>query len=428
MKKSVSDNKFSHFRSRAILIFLLAACFYLYEYVLQVSLNVMTDDLMRDFNITAAGLGFMAAFYFYSYTAFQIPAGLLFDKFGPRRIITVAILAVSAGAYFFSLTGSVELASIGRLLMGVGSAFSFIGILVLLTYWFEAKYFALLVGTAQMVSSVGAFIGGAPLAMVVEKIGWRHSILYLACAGGLLAGLMWLIIRDRPNNIIKKEQKNKDSEWAKLRIILSNPQSWYVALYAFMVWAPIAVFAEVWGTPYFVALYGMSTVDASFYISLIWLGVGIGCPFFGWFSDRIKSRCLPLQICSLLGLFGTMMTMLFDVPLAVNVVCLVLIGMAAAGQTVSFAIVKENNKLEHVGTASGFNNMATVAGGAIFHPIVGILLSVFWVGTMKDGIPIYQIHTYEKSLLIIPVCYLCALFLSRFVIKETHCQQQVFSK
>lgn len=68
----------------ASIICTLAAMFYMYEFILQVSPAVMTNELMRDLNLNAASLGTMAAFYYYSYTPMQLPAGLLYDRFGPR--------------------------------------------------------------------------------------------------------------------------------------------------------------------------------------------------------------------------------------------------------------------------------------------------------------------------------------------------------
>ena len=112
---------------KAIIIFLLAASFYLYEYALQVSPSVMSDAIMRDFSVGAVGLGTISAVYFYAYAPFQIPAGMLYDKYGPRSLITLAILVCVEGTFLFSSTDSVFSASLGRFLIGMGSAFSFRG-------------------------------------------------------------------------------------------------------------------------------------------------------------------------------------------------------------------------------------------------------------------------------------------------------------
>src|SRR5688572_26100765 len=113
----------------AVVICILASAFYMYEFALQVSLGVMTNELMQDLSLNAASLGLVSAFYYYAYTPMQIPAGFLHDRFGPRRVLTVAILTCALGAFFFSFSTGIFNASIGRFLMGIGSAFSFTGAL-----------------------------------------------------------------------------------------------------------------------------------------------------------------------------------------------------------------------------------------------------------------------------------------------------------
>ena len=65
----------------AAIICILASCFYMYEFILQVSPEVMTNQLINDFGLNAITLGTMASFYYYSYTPKQLPAGFLYDRF-----------------------------------------------------------------------------------------------------------------------------------------------------------------------------------------------------------------------------------------------------------------------------------------------------------------------------------------------------------
>src|SRR3990167_3377616 len=131
-------------RNNAYVVFLLSASFYLYEYILQVAPSVMADSMMETFHVSAAGFGIVSAFYFYAYAPMQLPAGVLFDRYGPRKLMTFALLLCSLGAFFFASTDSLFTAALGRFLIGVGSAFSFIGVLVLISRWFPPNQFALL--------------------------------------------------------------------------------------------------------------------------------------------------------------------------------------------------------------------------------------------------------------------------------------------
>lgn len=404
------------------IICILASLFYLYEFTLQVSPGVMTNELMRDLHLSAAGLGTMAAFYYYAYTPMQLPAGLLYDRFGPRRLITIAILICALGALFFSMTHGAALASLGRFLMGVGSAFSFIGVLLLVARWFPPQYFALITGIVQLMSSVGAIAGEAPLAAAISTWGWRSTIAWIAIAGIILACLVYLIVRDGPLELLQEHHATPHNEFKRLRAVGTNRETWLIALYTFSSWAPIVAFA-LWGVPFLVEAYGLSTSTASLACSMMWIGIGIGGPILGWWSDYIGKRCTPLTFCAVLGFIAIAFVIYFSqLPLFLVFALMLAFGVASSSISVSFAVVKDNNHPSQVGTAIGLNNMACVAGGALFQPLIGILLSWHAAGCVQNGVPVYTLVDYKIALAVVPLCYLISIFVSSFLLKETHCQ------
>ncbi|CAN5352984.1 MFS transporter [soil metagenome] len=409
-----------------IMVCSLAACFYLYEFILQVAPAVMTHELMRDLALDASGLGAMSAFYYYSYAPMQLPAGMLFDRFGPRRLITLAIMICVVGAFFFSMTHGVMLASAGRMFMGIGSAFSFIGALLLIARWFPPQYFALLAGIAQAMSSLGALVGEVPLAEAVARLGWRQSMFWLGIIGTLLAIFIWLFVKDHPPGYKAAKimpEVVESHEMQNLRQLLKNSQTWLIAIYSFCSWSAVVVFAALWGVPYLQALYGVSTAVASSAISMIWIGIGIGSPLLGWFSDKIGRRCLPLSLAAAIGLIVTLaLVTIPHIPLYLMYVLCFGIGLAASAQSLTFGVVKDLTPPKIIGTAIGFNNMAVVAGGAIFQPLVGWLLHLQWNGQFQAGTPVYHALSYQHALIILPICYLVGLIISQKLLRETYCR------
>src|SRR3990167_9745219 len=85
-------------RCMAYFIFLLSTAFYLYEFILQVAPGVMAAPMMQTFGVSATGFGMISAFYFYAYAPMQLPAGLLFDRYGPRKLMTLAIILCAFGS------------------------------------------------------------------------------------------------------------------------------------------------------------------------------------------------------------------------------------------------------------------------------------------------------------------------------------------
>lgn len=409
----------------ALVVFILAAGFYLYEFILQVSPAVMTQGMMRDFHVHAAGLGVIASAYFYSYAPMQIPAGMLYDRYGPRVLMTVAVVLCTLGCIFFGLTESRWFAALGRVFMGIGSAFSFIGTLVLASRWFPPKYYALLVGIAQALSSVGAILGEYPLAYSVAEVGWRDTMYILGAIGIVLAIAIFVVIRDYPPGVEPEDTSGVDAEleMTKLIHVCRNPQTWFLGLYTFFTWAPIAVFAGLWGVPFLANVYNLSDKIASLYVSVIWFGIGVGSVALGWWTDRIKSRIKPMQLSAFTGIICVSILIIMPkLPFVILMLILFGFGLAAGGQSLSFAVVKDNNYVDHLGTASGFNNMATVAGGACIQPLIGVFLVMMWNGDFVDSVPYYSIENYQIAFMLLPICYIFAWALSTFFIKETNCE------
>jgi MFS family permease len=407
---------------KAYIVFLLSASFYLYEYVLQVAPSVMADSMMKTFNVTAAGFGVVSAFYFYAYAPMQLPAGLLFDRYGPRKLMTFALVLCAMGSFFFASTDSLFTASLGRFLIGIGSAFSFIGVLVLVSRWFPAHQFAILAGVAQLMSSVGAMFGEIPLAGLINIVGWRNASFILALIGLILAAILWSVVRDYPHQPAQPMPKRPLSEeWRRLMDVCARKYTWITGAYACTIWTPIAVFAALWGVPYLQQKFQISIIEASGLCSMIWIGIGIGSPLLGWVSDRFNSRRLALGISSVFGLIATI-CLLYVPNLSIYTMYWVLfmLGMGAGGQTVSFAVVKDNNIPELVGTASGFNNLSVLIGGAIFQPLVGIFLQRFGDWITINGVNHYSVASYNRALLVMPICYLISLIIVLFILKESH--------
>ncbi len=410
----------------AIVMYTVTSLFLFYEMAIQVSPSIMTNQLMKAFSIDSAGLGVMAAFYFYSYTGMQIPAGLLFDRYGPRTLITWACVICVLGALFFGLTETAFWAAIGRFLMGVGSAFAFIGVLVVAARWFTEFYFAFLVGVAQLLAALGAVCGEVPLAHAVEGIGWRATMFWLVGIGSCLAVLCLFVLRDHPKHESKKVMPHETSFWRHIGQVVAQFQTWSIGLYAFTGWGPVTVFASLWGVPFLAVRYNIDTFKAALAMTMMWLGVAIASPLVGWLSNLMGRRKTILWIASLVGLVSSI-TLIYmpDVPYFAASVLLFLMGAASASHMLTFALVRDNNRPGVVATAVGFNNMAVVIGGAILQPLVGGILTSLWDNvSMKNGVPLNTLGDYQIALIVVPLLYLIGFFVVAFSIKETYCKSK----
>lgn len=410
---------------RSTVMYLIASLFLIYEMGVQVSPSVMTYQLMQDFHVNAAVLGVMVSAYFYSYTLMQIPAGILYDHFGPRTLLTIAAILCAVGTLFFAGTETVYWAAFGRFLIGIGSAFAFVGVLVVAARWFDGYYFAFLVGITQLLAVLGAICGAAPLAKGVEVFGWRPMMYILVGIGVLLAILSLLVLRDRPDHLHQDILKPEKHLWRHLKQVVGQGQTWALGIYAFTGWGPVIVFAALWGVPYLMERYQITNVEASFATMMMLLGSGLLSPFIGYLSNRMKRRKPLLWMGSFVGCITSLLMLCIPtIPFWGVAFLLFLMGVGTSVHILTFALVQDNNRPSVIATGMGFNNMAVVIGGAILQPLVGFILTSSWDGVLKNGVPVYTTANYETALFIMPLIYLLGFVISVACIRETFCKSK----
>ena len=397
----------------------IAGLFLLFEMGIQVSVSVITPQLMSDFHITAAGIGFISSFFFYSYTIMQIPSGILFDCISSKKLIGASFVLCSLGTCLFAFSDGIFLASVGRFLMGFGSAFAFISVLYTASQWFPHKYFAIITGLGMVMASLGAMGGQMPLAYLVGLVGWQKSLFILAVAGTILSVLSFVLIEDKAGK--------KSFTWREfyviiqeLLLILKKKQTWFIAIFAFAIWSPITGFASLWGVPFIEKAYSMSVEKAAFSCSLIWIGVAFGSLFFGWWSEKAKKRNLPLRFGAILGVVSSVLVIYFHVNHYFLNILLICFGIAAGGQSLIFAVMKDVTDRHLMGTGIGLINMAVVGSGFVFQPVIGILLKILHPVHKNVEDISYTLRDYHIALVVIPLIFFISLLTSLFFIKETY--------
>lgn len=407
------------------LVWSLAALYYFYEFFLQVSPSVMVPDLMKSFHVSAEALGILGGVYFCAYAGMQIPAGVLLDRFGPRKILTFASFVCVIGALSFSLTTQLYAALIARFLIGFGSAFAVVSCLKLAANWFPTTRFALLTGLMLTVGMSGAIGGETPLALMVKNMGWRDSLMILATVGAVLCVLIFSIVRDKPKHA-KSTQETKET-WSNLykglRYIIVNKHTWFAAIYGGLMFAPTSVLGGLWGVPYLVAHYQISGATAGSVISMLFVGWAVGSPIGGWISDYL-SRRKPTMIVGSIGALISILLFLYanDLSLWTSGFLLFCFGFFSSGFLPVFSLIREINPPQVNASAMGFTNTLNMVGGAVLQPFVGWMLDHLWQGNMQHGVRIYALSSYDLALSILPVLIIIALVILPFV-KETHARE-----
>ena len=407
----------------------LGALFYSYEYLLRMSPSVMQENLMRFYNLTGTQFGYLSgSFYYLMYVAMQIMVGLLMDRFGPRRLLTVACFLCASGAFLFACSSYFSVAIAGRFLIGFGSAFAFVGAAKLATIWLPPHRFALVSGIIFCLGMLGAMFGDTVLRVLVDTINWQVAI-YAAAAGGIVISmLIWLVVRDvNPfySDHHSHHTPNLQQVLSGLWQALGNSQIWLCGLVGCLMYFFLYCFAEYCAPAYLEQARGLSRLNATGATSMVFLGCAIGAPLLGWFSDYLGRRRLPIMLAAI-GALVVISLLLYTHDLSLKAIYILLFayGFLSSAQILMFAIAREVTPIKISGTAVGLLNMLIMVGGIFFPPIIGKLLDLNWAGTMLDGARVYSIHAYTMALSVLPIA-LALSIVSMLSIKETYCKIQV---
>lgn len=412
----------------------LGALFYAYEYLLRITPSVMEGALRDHFSLSATGFGLLSAFYYHAYVPMQLPVGLLMDRYGPRRLLTMACAICVMGTWMFAGTTVVSFASAGRFLVGFGSAFAFVGVLKLATLWLPEDKLGMVAGLASALGTLGAMLGDNVLEHFVHLVGWQTAVNYSALFGVVLTVILWMGIHDQKRH--PEEDGGTISDFKRafldLKLIAQNKQIWINGIYGCLVYLPTTVFAELWGIPYLHHAHHMSVSDAAVANSFLFMGFMLGAPMMGWISDKIHRRKLPMFVGALCA--AVVMTVVLYVPSLSSSVLnglMFALGLFYSVQSLVFAVGRELSPREAAGTAIAITNMLVMLGAMFLQPLIGHLLDWSYAMThpVVRGIYAavhdeaiqqrYSAHDYQLAMSIIPLGILIAAILT-FFLRETH--------
>ncbi|MCB1082562.1 MAG: MFS transporter, partial [Chlamydiia bacterium] len=385
------------------IIWALAIAFYFYEYFIRVAPGVMAEDLFRSFNIGAGVFGVISAAYLYAYAPMQIPVGILMDRYGARKLLTIATLGCGVAALLFGLAPKVWIAIVARIIMGAGSAFAFIGMIYITSHWFHGKMLALLVGLGNSIGMLGAVFGEGPLSALVKHFDWRMTMVGLGILGVVLGFVIFFIVRNDPVSIEKQSPKPKAHLLQSLKKACKNKQTWINGIVAMMFYTATAAFGGLWAIPFFQQTYGFSNEMASFAASMIYIGWIVAGPIIGHLSDRSCNRKRWIFTSTLLSILFFCLIVYTPIHEPIWVFALMfLLGCTLSAQLLCYSLAIELNTPETKGAALAMTNFLVFVAGSLIQTIIGLIMDGNWQGKIIDGARIYSLATYQKALVAFP--------------------------
>ncbi len=408
-------------------IFIVLAFGYVLVYFHRVSSAVVSSELTEAFHVSGALLGVLASAYFYPYAIIQLPAGLLSDSLGPRKAVTLFTLIASLGAVLFGLSPTVPLAIFARILVGLGVAVIFIPAMKIFAEWFFAREFATMTAILMLIGGFGWLSASTPLALLTLWVGWRMAFVIIGTGTLLLAILSWFIIRDRPQDMGLPSLMEMDASKSKtvaeenrigllegMRIVLCQRYFWPLALWFFFTSGTLFGFGGLWGGPFMMEVYGLNKAETANILMMIAVGIIIGSPLLSFISDRVVQGRNPVLIGSAIILITVWIPLaFFTARLNTTILALTcfLMGVFSGSIVViAFTATKELFPTAIAGTSTGTVNLFPFFGGAVFQPLMGVVLDK--VGKVGGVYPVSGYGwAFFASLMATIIAFIAILFM-----------------
>lgn len=414
----------------AWVVVLTASLFFFYEFIQMNVFNSINTQLRETFQLDAVHIGQLFSMYFYANFLCIFAAGNLLDRFSTKKLLLGAIAVCTLGTFMFSIATEYWMAASGRFLVGAGAAFCFLSCIRLASRWFAPHHMAFVTGVVVTMAMLGGLVAQTPFTFLIEYLGsWRQALLINTALGVVIFIVTMLVVQDRPPDA--QDEAKADARhlhdlgvWKCIKLAVLNKQNWFGGLYTSLMNLPVFVIGGLWGILYLSQVHHLTTEQASYATTLFFVGVIVGSLLYGWVSDHIERRVLPMIVGAVVSI-GVMLALMYlpDLSLGMIIFLFFLIGLVTSSQVLTYPLIAELNPTFLTSTAVSIDSVCIMASGFIVPPFFGWLMEKNSSHQVVNGIVEYSASDFNYAMLIMPVSFIVALLIA-FFMRETHCEQQ----
>jgi sugar phosphate permease len=368
-----------------LVLFLTWLLFGMY-YVNRFNYSPMIPLLKADLGISNTQAGWLMALFFISYTIFQLPAGFLGDRFGPRKVLTWGAIISITGNLIFSQATSFGLLSLGQLANGLGQSMGWTSSLKLIVSWFPRSRRATAIGLFATCVTGGSSVGIRLSGLLGDHLGWRSSFIIPPVLMAMVMLLFWLMVKDNPrekglpdfDDEIYLERQIENDPRSRLSLVLTNRILWSVAL-VYFCFVYVQFGCLVWIPTFLKEGYAISVDRASTISALVLLPGVFASPLAGYLSDHYfggRRKPLILMGMFILALANFLLSREVSITLAAGL--LAIVGLMIIMPDVLLAAYPSDilsRKLS--ATGMGFLTTFTSIAGIITTPLSGKIIDLF---------------------------------------------------
>jgi MFS family permease len=355
-----------------LVVFTALSILYFFSIFHRVGTASIAANLVTDFNTDNSVLGLMSGMYFYSYAVAQIPVGIMLDKIGTRKTLTVLGLVASCGNLIFALSPTVPVLALGRGLIGFGVGGFYVSALKALAVSYNPKRYATLTGVLTSIGHIGAVAASSPLALLALALNWREAFLIVFAFMFFFVVVAWFATKDIEDKLFEGKRSIR-REFGK---IFSNRQLLKIIPIPFFIYGCFVSFQGLWAGPFLMDVYGMSKAAASLFFMFISVGFMVAFPLAGFMSDKINRKKPVLLSGIILSLLFWLVMAIFGGALESYqlLALLVFLGVSYGFTSIFLTIPATLFPLEISGSAIASLNIFNFVGGGFFQYLMGFII------------------------------------------------------
>lgn len=388
-----------------ITIWFIVTLYVVYAFFLNTAGAVFADTIKNYMHLSNAGAAFAVGSFVLGFACMQIPGGYLLDRFSIRIVVSSGLFLLALGNFTLSFASTLPSFALSNFVQGLGASFAFIAVGKLIGEWFSAKMFPILFGLTQTLSCILTAIIHFYLVEALQVVSWQTIYKELSILGFVLLALVIAFVKS-PSGIKTKAPLSFGKSMAT---VLKSKQVWICSIAGATSFGTLAAYASFWYMPV-EKYFAVDTSNALIISGMIFVGIGIGTPFWGWISNKVKSRKLIIHIALVSGTIFLLMGLYaphFDINTYIPIKFIsFFIGFFLSASMLYYTNISEISSNNTRAVALGLINTCVF----IFNTL---LLFIPQLLTTKTS------QTYLTSLWILPACFLISIFFSYFV-KETY--------
>jgi MFS family permease len=344
------------------------AGFYL-SYLFRTINALVAAPLTSDLGLAAGDLGLLTSAFFLTFAAAQIPVGVLLDRYGPRRVQSVLLVAAAAGAALFAGSDDFYLLLAARALMGLGVAAALNAGLKALVLWFPDDRLPLLNGFMVMLGALGAVTATLPADLLLAWIGWRGLFALFAAATAGCAVLIYVVVPETAKVATGPAA-------ATLKEVYTDPRFWRVVPLSAATIGTAWALHGLWAAQWLTDVEGLNRTAMVWHLFVMAVAVSLGALLWGVAADRLRRRGIGPQ--ALLGVVATMsvaaqLGLILRWPLPSYLLWAIIAAVGAA-TILGYAILAEQFPKALAGRANGLLNFFHIGAAFAVQIATGLVL------------------------------------------------------